>query len=133
MSLATIENVRIIGNLPKSDHLADDLITPHLSAATRELTGWIGDYLDSTGDKLDSCLYAECCLAMANLLVPANTFYTEGMLEYQKELGEIEFSPNSPDNTQKLREMWRERAREAVSVWMSDDDGAIKRVSWFAI
>lgn len=129
-----IADVRKVGKLPNDERLKDEIIQPHLDAAARELKDWLGGYDSSTGEKAEACRYAECCLAMANFLLAADTFYTEGMLEYQKQLGEIEFVPNAPGNTEKLMELWWRRARNAVSKWMDDGNkNGISRVGWYAI
>lgn len=124
---AKIQDVREMGKLPGSDRLSDSLISPHLEAAGRELTRWIGAY--DSGPVLDdvraACLEAECCICMAYLLPGMNTFYTEGIAGLQKEIGESEFQFHSVNDLKNLAGMWMQRARKAVADYQQAGNGAI--------
>ncbi len=130
--LSTVTEVRALGNLPASDKLADPIIEPHLSSASRELTSWIGDYSSATEDKLADCKEAEGCLAIAYLLPVLNTMYTNGIVSLQKELGEIELMFHSPDDMDKVIDKWRERAQSRMASYVNEG-GDHKPMGWYAV
>lgn len=129
MSLATLTDVRSMGNIPSG--IGDAVLQPHLDSAARELKDWIGTYTGATGDKRARCIEAECCLTIAFALPVLNTFYTPGIPTIQKELGELDFMFHDVDDLDKLIEKWKDRARSAVANWV--DLGDKKRIGWFAI
>jgi len=132
MPFATINDVRQFGRLPDSTKLPDPDIQPHLNAAERELTRWIGDYSDATGEKAESCKEAECCICMAYLLPVLNTFYTQGVTSLQKELGEMDFLFHSPGDLEKLQNQWLERARNRVADYITSNKEK-PVIGWYAI
>jgi len=132
MPLATINDVRQLGRLPDSSKLPDEYIQPHLDAAERELTRWIGNYSDAGGDKLNACIEAECCICIAYLLPVLNTFYTQGITSLQKELGEMDFLFHSPSDLEKLQNQWLERARNRVADYITSNKEK-PVIGWYAI
>jgi hypothetical protein len=110
-----IDDVRALCKLPAKERLADAVIDPHLLAAGRELERWIGAYSHFTGIAYDNAVEAECCLAMFFLLPGMNTFYTQGATTLQKELGEMDFTFDKPEDLKIRRDMWYERAERAVA------------------
>lgn len=131
MTLATIQDVRDLGNLPDETKLVDGVLSPHLASAERELYKWIGDYSSATGDKRKRCVEAEACLTMSFAIPVLNTFFTEGITTLQKELGEMDFQFHSVDDLDELVEYWRDRARGAVAEWLHQ--GERKQMGWFAV
>lgn len=132
MALATTTNVREYGNLPAEVQLGDAVITPHLGSAARELKRWIGDYSASTGDKLSSCIEAECCICMAYMLSGLNTLYTEGLATIQKVVGEIDLMFRSPEQVDIEVERWLARAKTAVKEWLLDNDSR-QTMGWYVL
>lgn len=114
MGLASVLDVRTFGKLPEAAKLDDSVIQPHLESAVRELTGWIGDYSASTGDKAAACIEAESCICMNYLLPVLNTFYTEGLAAVQKEMGELDLVFHSVSDLERLQAYWMRRARTRV-------------------
>lgn len=130
--IAYVADVRVVGGLPDdTEKLPDHKIRPHLKAAGRELTQWIGDYDGLTGADRESAREAECCLCMYYLLPVLNTFYTQGISGLQKEIGEMDFVFHSPDDLGQIRASWMERARKAVARISNDDGDSGPR--WYAI
>ncbi len=120
--IADVSDVRTLGRLPAEAKLSGDVISPHLAAAGRKLTRWLGDYAATTGDDREACKEAECCLCMYYLLPVLNTFYTEGMTTLQKEIGEMDFLFHGPDDLETLKADWLDRAKEAVDHLMASAD-----------
>ena len=130
-TLATIQDVRDIGNLPDSTKLDDSVLQPHLDAAGRMLFKWIGSYLGSTGDKRTRCIEAESCLTMYYAIVVLNTFFTEGITTLQKEIGDMDFLFHRPEELETIRMFWWDRARDAVAEWLND--GKRSSIGYYAI
>lgn len=122
MSLATIQNVRDIANLPDITKLADTVLQPHLSSAERLLYKWIGSYTGAAGDKRTRCIEAESCLTMYYATPVLNTFFTEGITTLQKELGDMDFLFHRPDELETIQQTWHDRARDAVAEWLNEGD-----------
>lgn len=131
-ALSTIAEVRALGNLPASAKLEDEIIQPHLDAANRELTAWVGDYSGATDDKLADCKEAEQCITMAYLLPVLNTLYTNGATTIQKELGSIELMFHTPDDMEKVIEQWLERAKSRMAQYVNSG-GTTKPMGWYAV
>ena len=129
MSLATVDDIRSIANIPSG--VEDSVLSPHLETASRELKKWIGAYDSATGDKRTKCIEAESCLAFARALPSLNTFFTAGVTKLQKEIGDLDFQFHSVDEMKDLQQEWRDRAQDAVSEWMNQ--GRHKRIGFYAI
>lgn len=128
--LSTVADVRTFAGkrLPPDPQLTDGQITPHLTAAARELAGWIGEYSSTTDDdKKDACKEAEACLTIANVIQTQNVFFTQGITTLQKEIGEVDFLFMSPDDLEKSVQGWRDRAERAVNSYMTDFDNTGSR------
>ena len=131
MALATTTQVRELGGLPTA--VTDSKITPQQGPACRELTRWVGDYSSATGTMLADCIEAEICLTMYYLLPVLNTFFTQGVSTLQKEIGEMDFLFHNPDDMEKVRDMWLDRARGAVSDYMGQDSSGRPSIGFYAI
>lgn len=132
MELSTIQELRNFGGLPDSAKIPDEKITPHLEAASRMLTSWIGDYSDAADEKAECCKEAECCICMSMLMPVLNTFYTADLASVQKNVGEMDFIFHSPGDTRQVQQDWMERARKAVAVYISEYR-TIEQSEWVAI
>jgi hypothetical protein len=131
-ALSSIAEVRTLGRLPDAIKLPDMFIQPHLDAANRELIRWIGDYSGVTGSQIAQCKEAEGCLCIAYLLPVMNTFFTQGAITIQKEIGDMDFLFHSPDDLEKLIEYWMNRAKKATAD-MVEDRGVSGIIGWYAI
>lgn len=131
MALATLQNVRDLGNLPDSTKLDDSILQPHLNSAARRLEKWIGTYSSATGTKKERCIEAECCLTLAYATPVLNTFFTQGVTTLQKEMGDMEYLFHSPEDLEGIVTMWEDRARDAIAEYMHK--GERPAVGWYAI
>jgi len=132
MALALISDVRALGNLPASSLMPDDIITPQLDSAARELESWIGDYSSATGAKRNAVVEAECCITMAYLIPVLNTFYTHGAPTIQKEIGEMDFMFHNPEDAKIVADQWMARAKSRVRAYAEHADGK-GAIGWYAI
>lgn len=133
MALATLENVRAIGNLPVAAKLPDAVLSPHLERGARELAKWVGSYSAATGDFRAACIDAECCLTMYYSLPVLNTFFTQGITTLQKEVGEMDFLFHNPDDLEKVRRMWWDRARDDVDDYLGQDSSGESKIGFYAV
>lgn len=133
MPLATVADVRALGNLPASGKLADSIVTAQLVPAARELKRWIDTYESTTDtDKATDCVEAECCICMAYLQPVLQTFYIEGITTLQRELGDLEGTHLSPDDWQNVADYWMNRAKYRMQAYI-DKSTTRQRLSWHAI
>ncbi len=124
MSLASVDNVRALGNLPGVAQLPDSVIEPHLDSAARELRSWIGFYEStSTGDKVTDCNEAECCICIAYLQPVLQKLYVQGIAE--------DVDPPSGEWL-KTADSWIERGKSRVRDYIEDYTER-KKVGWYAI
>lgn len=139
MALTSIDKVRQLGNLPAVAKLSDDLIRPHLDSASRELKTWVSDYATAKGDALAAYIEAEGCITIAYLLPVLNTFFTNGITTFQKEVAESEIFFHSPDDLDIIIEKWMDRARSRIDNYLednavSDDESVVASgLSWYVI
>ena len=123
MALATAKIVRDYGNLDPD--LADDMLTPHLNAARRELKGWVGSVKyaeaeaaqDTDQIKID-LIEAEAYLAYYYAIDFIGLKHTPQGFTTQGQFGDGQFNYLGPKSLKELKDFAWNRAKKAAGEYI---------------
>lgn len=143
MSIADETHVRTVGNLPAS--LADAKITPHLRQAGRRLTRWVGSTnyaasqteaaglgsprsFGSASAQCQALADAEAYLALAAGISSWNNVMesaggTAAGISLSGTIGEGTYNYLTPEQIEKLRELYIRNAEDAAADYFDSDIG----------